>query len=230
MKRIASTASEPQPRTGPASEAVLGRMNSQAHSASAAGIIGPLGFLAIAFGLAALRPDVMARSGWAGWPSSLATGGSSGIPMMVDFLFLATCYCIFAFRAVRPVIAGSAPWIAFLLVAMGDLLLAFPTDVGGGPGSWHGIIHTAGVLTVTAATLAAAIILAVVTRSDPGWRAWRLVGMPLIAFGVAIGLTDMGQSGSGKVAYVLLITLPVPIAAIRVRRGADAVPRPEGGP
>ena len=48
--------------------------------AAVAGVIGPIGFLLVAFALAALRLDVIHAEGWASWPSSMALGGWPGAP------------------------------------------------------------------------------------------------------------------------------------------------------
>ena len=96
--------------------------------AAAAEIAGPVGFLSVAFLLAAVRRDVIVAQGWASWPSSMALDGRPGIPMTLTFLWLAGCYTAFSLGALRPGLRHPAAWIGFLAIAASDALLAFSTD------------------------------------------------------------------------------------------------------
>jgi hypothetical protein len=188
-----------------------------------AGIVGPIGFLGASFVLAMVRSDVIARQGWASWPSSMALGGWSGVPQTLAFLWLASAYTVFALRALRPFL-GDAPgaeaaWCGFLAIAVGDGLLAFTTDRPGVDPSWHGSVHLVGVIVVTIATLVAAGGLTLATRDRASWRPWRVVAW--IPFAAAIvGLIAGFDEGWAKVTYVLGITLPVIVVGILVRRDA----------
>jgi hypothetical protein len=142
-------------------------------TASVAGIVGPIGFLAVAFLLSILRHDVIVAQGWKSWPSSMALGGPPGIPMICGFLWLGACYSVFALGGLRPALGSRAAWMGLLAVAAGDGLLAFPTDAPDTATTWHGSLHLAGVLLTTVATLVAAAGVTVATRRRPGWYAWR---------------------------------------------------------
>lgn len=176
--------------------------------AAVAGIAGPVGFVGVALLLAVLRRDVIAAQGWASWPSSMALGGAVGIPMICTFLWLTACYTVLSLGALRPALGHRAAWAGFLVIAAGDLLLAFPTDEPDVPTTWHGAVHLLGVVVVTVATVVAATGVTRATRDRPGWRPWRLIApVPFAAAALgAIGGTDTGWV---KVAYVLGITLPV---------------------
>ena len=188
-----------------------------------AGIVGPIGFLAVSFVLAVLRSDVIHAEGWASWPSSMALGGWPGIPQTLAFLWLAGSYPVFGLRALRPAL-GSAPgslaaWGGFLAIATGDLFLSFTTDAAGAGVSWHGTLHLVGVLLVTVAMLIAAGGLTIATRDRALWRPWRFVAW--IPFAAAlIGLAAGFDRGWAKVLYVLGITLPVVVIGALVRRDA----------
>jgi hypothetical protein len=193
--------------------------------AAMAGVIGPIGFLTVAFLMSAFRSDVIRAEGWASWPSSMALGGWPGVPQTLAFLWLTACYPVFGLRALRPTL-GSGPgsraaWGGFLAIAAGDLMLAFTTDAAGAGVSWHGSLHLAGVLLVTTATLVAAGGLTFATRNRASWRAWRSVaGVPFAAS--LIGLIAGFDRGWAKVVYVLGITLPVIVAASLIRRDAGS--------
>lgn len=188
--------------------------------AALAGVVGPSVFLVVSFAMAAVRSDVIARQGWASWPSSMALDGVVGLPEIAAFLVLAACYPVFALGALRPALDHGMAWVGFLGVAAGDALLAFPTDAPNASPSWHGSLHLAGVILVSVATLVAGVGVTRATRSDPRWRVWRLVGMPVVVLGAAIGLIGGFDVGWAKVAFVLGITLPVPLIAVLVRRDA----------
>ncbi len=190
--------------------------------AAIAGIVGPLGFLSAAFALALVRHDVIRSEGWASWPSSMALGGIAGVPQVLAFLCLAGCYPVFALAAVRPALGNVAAWGGFLGIATGDALLAFPTDpVATGP-SWHGSLHLAGVLVATAASIVAAVGVTLATLRDPMWTPWRLLGAPLVAIGCVVGAVAGFNVAWAKIVYVLGITLPVPLAALLLRRSSTA--------
>jgi len=191
-----------------------------ARRAALAGVAGPLGFLAVSFTMAVMRPELIRAQGWASWPSSMALGGAAGVPQILAFLWLAACYPVFALGALRPVLGVPAAWGGFLGVAAGDVLLAFPTDAPGAGTSWHGTLHLAGVLVATAATVVAAVGVTAATWDRSRWRPWRRLGAPVVAAGVLIGLLGGFDQGWAKVAYVLGITLPIPMIAMLVRREA----------
>jgi hypothetical protein len=190
--------------------------------AAAAGVAGPVGFLCSAFLLSALRHDLIAAQGWASWPSSMALGGPPGIPQIAAFLVLALCYPIFALRAVRPDLGDRLAWGGFLGIAVGDALLAAPTDAAGQDVTWHGATHLVGVLIATVASVVAAVGVTRATLGDPTWRVWRWIGAPSIAIATAVGAVAGFDHGWAKVAYVLGITLPVPLVAVLLRRGSVA--------
>lgn len=188
--------------------------------AAIAGIVGPLTFLGTGFVMAAFRFEVIQAQGWASWPSSMAVGWPVGLPQIFAFLFLAVCYSIFAPLAVRPMISSAAAWLGFLIIAIGDVLLAFPTDGPNRSTSWHGLLHATGVIVATLGTLIAVIGVTRATWSDPRWRVWRVVGAPMTAAGIVIGILGGLEIGWAKVAYVLGITLPVPLLAVLLRSAA----------
>lgn len=194
---------------------------SSARRAAFAGIAPPIAFLAVSFLMAALRPDLIREGGWVGWPSSMALGGAAGIPQISAFLMLAACYPVFALGALRPVVASGVVWRAFLVVASGDVLLAFPTDPVGADISWHGAVHLVGVLVVTLATIAAGVAVTLVTRRRASWRVWRLLGAPAVGLVAVLSVAGAAERGWEKVAYILCVTLPVPLLASLVRRDAS---------
>lgn len=188
-----------------------------------AGIAGPLGFLAVSFAMAVFRPELISSDGWSSWPSSLATGGMAGVPQMVAFLWLAGCYVLFSLFALRRVIPSRAAWMGFLAVALGDLLLAFPTDGSAATGtSWHGALHACGVFIATSATLVAVAGVTAATRQDPGWKPWRWIGVPMASLAVIIGAAFGLDEGWAKLVYVLGVTLPVPLMAYLLLSRAPA--------
>lgn len=182
------------------------------------GIVGPLGFLGASFLLAVLRPELIQRQGWASWPSVMATGGAPGLPMIGVFLWLAGCYVVFSLFGLRSLLASRAAWMGFLGVAVGDALLAFPTDEAGTTRtSWHGYLHVAGILVATIATVVALGGVTVATRADPRWKVWRWIGFPTVLVAVGIGAVFGLEEGWAKIVYVLGITLPVPLMASLLR-------------
>ena len=194
--------------------------------AAAAGIVGPVGFLAISFAAAATRTDVIRAQGWKSWPSDMALGGSAGLPQIGAFLLLAGSYPVFSLGALRPVLRAPLAWLGFLAIACGDVLLAFPTDGPGRPTSWHGALHLAGVIAVTVATVVAASGVTIATWGNQGWRSWRLVGAPVVFAGVLVGALAGFDDGWAKVVYVVAITAPIPLLAVLVRRDAGRSPPP----
>lgn len=189
-------------------------------AAAAAGVAGPVGFLLISFGQALLRPDVIRTQGWASWPSSMAFGHLVGIPQTLAFLWLAGCYTFFALGALRPALNAGVATGGFLGCAVGDVLLAFPTDAPGASVSWHGTLHLVGVLVATTATLVATAGVTAATWRDPRWAPWRLVApVPVVAAG--IGVVAGFDVGLAKVLYVVGITLPAAVAAWLVGRIAS---------
>lgn len=182
---------------------------------------GPLGFLAVAFLMAALRPELIRAQGWASWPSSMATGGPpASIPQTAGFLWLGGCYLVFAVWALRPVLRSPVVTVGFIAIACGDLLLAFTTDIPDVRPTWHGSLHLVGVLLASAATVVATAASLVAVRGRPGWRPWRIAS-GIIFVAALIGLVGGFQFGWAKVAYVLGITLPVLALVYCIRREAD---------
>jgi hypothetical protein len=113
-------------------------------------------------------------------------------------------------------------WAGFLGIALGDALLAAPTDAPGQPVTWHGSTHLAGVLVATAASVIAAVGVTRATLGDPSWKLWRWAGAPAVVLATVIGAVAGFESGWAKVLYVLGITLPVPLVAILIRRDSTA--------
>jgi hypothetical protein len=180
--------------------------------ASRFGIAGPAGFLAVSFTMAVVRPELIHAHGWASWPSIMATGGPpAALPQLLAFLWLGACYAVFASFALRPEIRSTAATGGFLAVAVGDALLAFPTDVAGGT-SWHGALHLAGVLLVTSATLVGVVAVTIATRDRRTFRPWRGVAWVPVA-AATIGLVAGFHDGWAKVVYVVGITAPVIVLA-----------------
>jgi hypothetical protein len=190
--------------------------------AGLAGIVAPTVFLTVAFGTAALRADVIRSLGWRSWPSAMALGGVVGVPQIAAFLVLASAYPWFSLGALRPVVRIPFAWGGFLVVAAGDLLLAFPTDTPGHGPTWHGTLHLAGVLVATAGTVVATAAVTRARWGDPAWISWRLLGAPMVLAGVLIGAAAGFDQGWAKVLYVVAVTAPVPLLAWLVRREAGA--------
>jgi hypothetical protein len=190
-----------------------------------AGIAGPIGFLGVAFLLSALRHDVIETAGWASWPSSMALGGVAGVPMTAAFCWLAASYTVFAMGALRPVLVHRGAWAGFLAIAVGDVLLGFPTDGPGRGTTWHGALHLTGVLAVTAATLVAAAGVTIATAGRPAWRAWRAT-LPIPFAAAAVGAAAGFDTGWGKVVYVVGITLPAAVVAACILREEPASAQP----
>lgn len=193
-----------------------------------AGAAGPIGFLVAAFGLAAARHDVIERSGWASWPSSMALDGAAGVPMIAAFLWLGACYAVFALWALRPAGVSVAAVAGYLVTASGDVLLAFPTDAPGAATSWHGVLHLLGVLVATTGTLVVVGGLVSATRGRGVWRPIRPAGA-VVVVAAAIGLAGGFDAGWAKVVYVVGITLPaavVPWCLEREIRGSGATRGP----
>ena len=189
--------------------------------AAAAGAAGPIGFLMVSFAMAALRRDVVASGGWVSWPSSMATGGPpAAVPQILAFCWLGGCYAVFAIFALAPVLRAPVVTGSFLAVALGDLMLAFPTDVAGSPGTWHGTLHLGGVLIATVATVVASAASLVVVRHRPGWGPWRAAA-PVVFVAALVGAFGGFDAGAAKVIYVVGITLPVPVLAWEVGRTAS---------
>ena len=184
------------------------------------GTAAPCVFLAIAFTMSVVRHDVIEVEGWASWPSSMAIGGWPGIPQIFAFLLLAVSYALFAWWAL--LFALGRGFIAFTVIALGELFLAFPTDARGADVSWHGVLHLTGVLVVTASTSVAAAVITHATWRRPAWRPWRTLGTPSVVAGVATGGIAGFHSGWAKIFFVLAITLPIPLLARLVaREGTD---------
>ena len=183
---------------------------------AAAGVVGPLLFLSIAFGMALVRRDVIRVEGWTSWPSSMAIGGWTGSPQIAAFLILASCYPLFAWWALRPALGRGS--VAFTVLAAGELFLAFPTDARGQDPTWHGIMHLIGVFVATAATAVAAVQITHATWRRPGWRSWSAVGAPAVTAGVLVGAAAGFHAGWAKVFFVLAITLPIPLLARLISR------------
>lgn len=193
------------------------------HPALVAGAAGPIGFVLVAFVLAAVRQDVIERQGWASWPSSMALGGPPGVPMIATFLWLGGCYLAFSLGALRPAAISGVAVAGYLVTATGDLLLAFPTDAVGRPTSWHGTLHLTGVLVATAGTLIVSAGLLAATGGRGPWRALRPAAAVLVAATV-VGITGGFDVAWAKVVYVVGITLPAAVVPRCLRRAAPDRP------
>ena len=186
------------------------------------GIAGPMGFLIVSFTMAAVRSELIRAHGWVSWPSVMATGGPpAALPQLLVFLWLGTCYAVFARWALRPVVGSPIVTGAVYVVALGDALLAFPTDTSG-DATWHGTLHLTGVVVSTLALVVAVAAVTLATRHRPRFRPWRAVAwIPLLA--AAVGLAGGFEVGWCKVAYVVGITAPIAVLAVCVSRGAADV-------
>ena len=182
------------------------------------GVAGPVGFLAASFAMAAVRPEIIRAQGWESWPSSMALGGPPEALVQIGaFLWLVCCYTVFALGALRPAFGWGPAAIGYLAIAVGDALLAFPTDRPGVSLTWHGALHLTGVVWATIATLVAVTGVTLSTRTDPRWRPWRLVAwIPFAA--TVIGMAAGFDRGWAKVTYVVGITLPGAIAGLLMAR------------
>ena len=182
-----------------------------------AGAAGPVGFVAMCLVLALVRHDVIVRQGWVSWPSSMALGGTPGVPMIATFLWLGGCYAVFALGALRPAAVSALAVAGYLVTAAGDLLLAFPTDAPGSTTSWHGVMHLTGVVVATAGTLVVATGLLRATGGRGAWRPLRpAVAVLVVATGM--GVAAGFDAGWAKVVYVVGITLPAAVVPWCLRR------------
>lgn len=186
-------------------------------AALVAGAAGPIGFVLVTFVLAALRDDVIDRQGWVSWPSSMALGGVSGVPMIATFLWLSACYLVFSLGALRPAAISGVAVAGYLVTASGDLLLAFPTDALGRPTSWHGTLHIVGVAVATAGTMIVCASLLAATGGRGAWRALRPAAAVLVAATV-VGVAGGFDEAWAKVVYVVGITLPAAVVPWCLRR------------
>jgi hypothetical protein len=182
-----------------------------------AGAAGPIGFLAVAVLLGFVRHHLIARQGWESWPSSMALGGTAGLPMIAAFLWLGGCYAAFALGALRPAAISSVAVAGYLVTATGDVMLAFPTDAPGEPTSWHGGLHLGGVIVATVGTLIVAGGLLVATGGRGSWRPI-VPAAAVVALASAIGLVGGFGSGWAKVVYVVGITAPAVVVPWCLRR------------
>jgi hypothetical protein len=192
-----------------------------------AGAAGPVGFLVAAFVLAGVRDDVIASQGWVSWPSSMALGGSAGLPMIAAFLWLGGCYAVFALGALRPVGLSPIAVAGYLVTAIGDLLLAFPTDAAGEATSWHGWLHLVGVIVATVGTLIVAAALLVATRGRVAWRPL-LPAVAVILAAAFVGLVGGFDQAWAKVVYVVGITAPAAVVPWCLIRDLEARGVPNG--
>ncbi len=182
-----------------------------------AGTAGPVGFLVVAFLLAAARHDVIERQGWVSWPSSMALGGLTGVPMIATFLWLGGCYALFALYALRPATVSAIAVAGYLLTASGDVMLAFPTDAPGEATSWHGAVHVVGVFVATVGTLVVAAGLLTSTGGSGAWRPLRPAAA-VLAVSAVVGVLAGFSDGWAKVLYVVGITLPAAVVPWCLRR------------
>jgi hypothetical protein len=177
-------------------------------------------FLVVAFTMAIVRPELIRAQGWKSWPSVMATGGPPGaLPQLGAFFWLASCYVVFALGAVRPVLRAPVVTASFLAIALGDLLLVFPTDVPNVQPTWHGSLHLAGVIVATVATVIGTGASLIHLRGRPGWTGWRWATVAIF-LGTLAGLVGGFSNGPSKVIYVVAITAPVPVLAVAIRRHA----------
>ncbi len=192
-----------------------------------AGAAGPIGFLVAAFVLAGVRDDVMASQGWVSWPSSMALGGPAGLPMIAAFIWLGGCYAVFALGALRPVGLSPIAVAGYLVTAIGDLLLAFPTDAAGEATSWHGVLHLVGVIVATVGTLIVAAALLIATRGRVAWRPLR-PAVAVILAAAFVGLVGGFDQAWAKVLYVVGITAPAAVVPWCLIRDLEARGAPNG--
>ena len=184
-----------------------------------AGAAGPVGFLLVSSALAIVRHDVIERQGWVSWPSSMALGGTPGVPMIATFLWLGGCYAVFAIGALRPAAVSMLAVGGYVVTATGDALLAFPTDAPGEPTSWHGALHVAGVLVANAGTLVVAAGLLRATGGRGSWRALRPAAAVILAATV-VGVGGGFEVAWAKIVYVVWITLPAAVVPWCLHRAA----------
>ena len=148
----------------------------------------------------------------------MALGGPPEALVQIGaFLWLVGCYMVFALGSLRPAFGWGPAAIGYLAIAVGDVLLAFPTDRAGrqphlarraAPGR-GGVGTVATLVAVTGVTLS--------TRSDPRWRPWRRwpgSRSSLRSIGMAAGF----DRGWAKVSYVVGITMPGAIAGLLMAR------------
>jgi hypothetical protein len=182
-----------------------------------AGAAGPVGFVAMCLVLAVVRHDVIVRQGWVSWPSSMALGGTPGVPMVATFLWLGGCYAVFALGALRPASISRLAVGGYMVTAAGDVLLAFPTNAPGSTTSWHGALHLAGVVVATLGTLLVAIGLLRATRGRGVWRPLR-PAVAVLVVATVVGIGAGFDAGWAKVVYVVGITLPAAVVPWCLRR------------
>ena len=167
--------------------------------------------------LAVVRHDVIVRQGWVSWPSSMALGGTPGLPMVATFLWLGGCYAVFALGALRPASISRLAVGGYMVTAAGDVLLAFPTDAPGSTTSWHGVLHLAGVVVATLGTLLVAIGLLRATGGRGVWRPLR-PAVAVLVVATVVGVGAGFDAGWAKVVYVVGITLPAAVVPWCLRR------------
>jgi len=182
-----------------------------------AGAAGPIGFVAMCLVLAVVRHDVIVRQGWVSWPSSMALGGTPGVPMVATFLWLGGCYAVFALGALRSTSISRLAVGGYMVTAAGDVLLAFPTDAPGSTTSWHGALHLAGVVVATLGTLLVAIGLLRATGGRGVWRPLR-PAVAVLVVATVVGVGAGFDAGWAKVVYVVGITLPAAVVPWCLRR------------
>jgi hypothetical protein len=139
---------------------------------AAAGIIGPVLFLAV-LGLLDILNGRLDLSG-----NEL---GRFGVLMHLDFLVFGLLLLAFALGLRRHLRPGKASFTAtalLLLFALGPLLATFTLDPGNGPPStWHGTLHFFGFLLITLALVPALVVFAWVFRGDPRWRGYSWISL-----------------------------------------------------
>lgn len=187
------------------------------------GAAGPIGFVVLSFALALARHDVIERQGWVSWPSSMALGGVSGMPMIAAFLWLGGCYATFSLGALRPAAVSSLAVAGYLVTATGDALLALPTDAPGSATTWHGAAHLAGVVIATAGTVIVAAGLVGATGGRGPWRPLR-PAVAVIVAATGIGVAAGFDEAWAKTIYVVGITLPAAVVPWCLARAGLAGP------
>jgi hypothetical protein len=192
-----------------------------------AGAAGPIGFLIVTPALALVRDDLIQRQGWVSWPSSMALGGTPGVPMIATFLWLGACYLVFALGALRPAAISMTAVAGYVVTASGDTLLAFPTDASGEPTSWHGVLHVSGVVAATVGTL---IVSAGLLRATGGLGEWRALRPAAVVLFVAtlVGIAAGFDQAWAKVVYVVGITLPAAVVPWCLHRAWPGAGRADG--
>ena len=206
-----------------------------------AGLVGPSLFATVVIALTALEWDFLHDLGWtagpfdqpdAPWPSSVGLG-NYGFLLVLAFLLLglsviALAVVLFRLVDVRWKVGPSL----VVILAAGFLLSAFRTDYGsaggGGPDTWNGAAHAAGLTVVILAGIASMFVLAAQFGRDERWRAfrWRSLAAAVLALASMTGTL----AGGGTLFFacflaIVLVWLSVVSArAVSLTRSRSAHP------